>query len=312
MFSKTREIKMKKLTLIILLAALIGCQQTVEKKTLELTTKMDKVSYSIGIDIGKSFENQPFDVLADDISQGMSDALTKAVARMTQEEMETTLKDFQTEMMSQRDTTNLTPPSNMENVSYSIGYDIGNSFGNQPFELVAEAVAQGLKDGVNSAEPMMTKEEMEETLTSFQEEIMNQQDSGRKDVADKNRKEGEEFLTANKTKEGIITTESGLQYKVIKEGTGRTPTKSDQVETHYRGTLIDGKEFDSSYKRGETITFPVSGVIAGWTEALLLMKEGAKWQLFIPSNLAYGPRGAGGDIGPNATLIFDIELVAVK
>ena len=215
-------------------------------------------------------------------------------------------------MKTQRDTTNLTPPSNMENVSYSIGYDIGNSFGNQPFELVAEAVAQGLKDGVNSAEPMMTKEEMEETLTSFQEEIMNQQDSGRKDVADKNRKEGEEFLTANKTKEGIITTESGLQYKVIKEGTGRTPTKSDQVETHYRGTLIDGKEFDSSYKRGETITFPVSGVIAGWTEALLLMKEGAKWQIFIPSNLAYGPRGAGGDIGPNATLIFDIELVAVK
>ena len=303
---------MKKFALLILLAAFIGCQQTVEKKTLELTTKMDKVSYSIGIDIGKSFENQPFDVLADDISQGLSDALTKSVARLTEQDMEETLKNFQTEMMSQKDTVNLTPPSNMDKVSYSIGFDIGKSFEKQTFELVPEAISKGLNDGISSTDPLMTAEEMEETLTAFQEEIMNQQDSGRKDVAEKNKKEGEAFLAANKTKEGVITTDSGLQYKVLTAGTGRTPAKSDQVETHYRGTLIDGKEFDSSYKRGETITFPVSGVIAGWTEALLLMKEGDKWQLFIPGNLAYGPRGAGGDIGPNATLIFDIELVAVK
>lgn len=141
---------------------------------------------------------------------------------------------------------------------------------------------------------------------------MAQQSSEMAEAGIKNIKEGEEFLAANKEKEGVITTASGLQYKVITEGTGRTPKATDTVETNYRGTLIDGKEFDSSYSRGQTATFPVSGVIKGWTEALLLMKEGAKWQLFIPPDLAYGARGAGGDIGPNATLIFDIELIAIK
>ncbi len=303
---------MKKFALIILLAGLIGCQQTVEKKTIDFQTKMDTVSYSIGMDIGKSFENQPFTVLADDIAQGLNDALTEAEARLTDSEMEETLNNFQKEMMNQKDAVNLTPAKDMDKVSYSIGFDIGRSFQKQPFELVPDVVSQGLKDGLNKTDPLIPAEEMESTLTSFQEEIMNKQDSGRKDASEKNKKEGEEFLAENKTKEGVITTESGLQYKILTPGTGRTPAKTDQVETHYRGTLIDGKEFDSSYKRGETITFPVSGVIPGWTEALLLMQEGAKWQLFIPSNLAYGPRGAGGDIGPNAALIFDIELVAVK
>ena len=130
--------------------------------------------------------------------------------------------------------------------------------------------------------------------------------------ADKNMKEGETFLAENKNKEGVVTLPSGLQYKVITAGAGPTPKLTDTVTTHYRGTLIDGTEFDSSYKRNQPATFQVNGVIAGWTEALQLMHVGSKWQLFIPANLGYGARGAGGKIGPNATLIFDIELLAIK
>jgi FKBP-type peptidyl-prolyl cis-trans isomerase FklB len=131
-------------------------------------------------------------------------------------------------------------------------------------------------------------------------------------LSEKNKADGEKFLAENAKKEGVKVLPSGLQYKVITPGTGKSPKATDTVTTHYKGMLIDGTEFDSSYKRGEPATFPVSGVIPGWTEALQLMKEGAKWQLFLPSNLAYGERGAGRDIGPNATLIFEVELISVK
>jgi FKBP-type peptidyl-prolyl cis-trans isomerase FklB len=131
-------------------------------------------------------------------------------------------------------------------------------------------------------------------------------------LAEKNKNDGEAFLAENAKKQGVITLPSGLQYKIIKPGTGRKPKPTDEVTTHYRGTLIDGTEFDSSYRRGEPTSFPVNGVIAGWTEALQLMPVGAKWQLFIPPHLAYGERGAGGQIGPNATLIFEVELIAIK
>jgi FKBP-type peptidyl-prolyl cis-trans isomerase FklB len=202
--------------------------------------------------------------------------------------------------------------TNIEKVSYSIGVDVGQTFEKQKLELIPEITARGLEDGMKGNEPLLSQVERDETLQKFSEEMMAKQSSTMSEAGVKNKIEGEEFLAANKEKEGVITTASGLQYKVITEGTGRTPKVTDTVETHYRGTLIDGKEFDSSYSRGQPATFPVSGVIKGWTEALLLMKEGAKWQLFIPSDIAYGPRGAGGDIGPNATLIFDIELIAIK
>jgi FKBP-type peptidyl-prolyl cis-trans isomerase FklB len=133
-----------------------------------------------------------------------------------------------------------------------------------------------------------------------------------KKLGEKNKVEGEAFLAENKKKEGVITLPSGLQYKVIKAGTGKKPKATDTVTVHYQGTLTDGKEFDSSYRRGQPVTFPVNGVIPGWTEALQLMEEGAKWQVFIPSSLAYGDRGAGRDIGPHATLIFEIELVSIQ
>jgi FKBP-type peptidyl-prolyl cis-trans isomerase len=127
-----------------------------------------------------------------------------------------------------------------------------------------------------------------------------------------NKKEGEAFLAANKSKPGVVTLPSGLQYKILTAGTGPKPTATDSVNCNYRGTLIDGKEFDSSYKRGKPVTFPVTGVIKGWTEALQLMPVGSKWQLFIPSDLAYGDRGAGADIGPGATLVFEVELISIE
>ena len=175
-----------------------------------------------------------------------------------------------------------------------------------------DALAAAMKDIFAGAKPQLTDEEVQQVMQDFQKKMMAKQMAAREEGLAKNKGEGEKFLAENKKKEGVKTTASGLQYKVIKDGTGKTPKATDTVKTHYRGTLINGTEFDSSYKRGEPAEFPVNGVIKGWTEALQLMKEGAKWQLFIPSNLAYGERGAGQAIGPNATLIFDIELLDIE
>lgn len=199
-----------------------------------------------------------------------------------------------------------------EKRGYSIGVDIGSKLKAQSIEIDSDSLAQGIKDAISGGKLLLTEQEMKETLAALQKELMEKQAERTKVIAEKNKKEGEAFLAANKTKEGVKTLPSGLQYKVIKEGTGKTPKAEDTVVTNYRGTLIDGTEFDSSYKRGQPATFPVKGVIPGWTEALQLMKEGSKWELFIPSNLAYGERGAGNTIGPNATLIFEIELISVK
>jgi FKBP-type peptidyl-prolyl cis-trans isomerase FklB len=199
-----------------------------------------------------------------------------------------------------------------EKVSYIIGVNIGTNFKNQAVDVDPDILAQGLKDGISGAKPLLTPQEVQEVMGSFEKEMMAKQEERKKTVGAKNQKEGEEFLAENKKKEGIQTLPSGMQYKVIKAGSGKKPTLTDTVTTHYRGTLIDGKEFDSSYRRGKPATFPVNGVIRGWTEALQLMEEGAKWQLFIPSSLAYGERGAGQMIGPHATLIFEVELISIQ
>jgi len=157
----------------------------------------------------------------------------------------------------------------------------------------------------------MTDSEISETVNAFQKELMAKQQELARKLGEKNKAEGETFLAENKKKEGVVSLPSGLQYKVMKAGSGKKPKVTDTVTVQYRGTLIDGTEFDSSYRRGEPITFPLNTVIAGWTEALKLMEEGAKWQVFIPPNLAYGESGGGG-IGPNATLIFEIELISVQ
>jgi FKBP-type peptidyl-prolyl cis-trans isomerase FklB len=199
-----------------------------------------------------------------------------------------------------------------DKVSYSIGVNIGNNLKRQSIDVNPNALTQGLKDALSGSKSLMTEKEVNDTLKTFEQELKAKRVEHLKELGEKNKKEGDAFLAENKKKKGIITLPSGLQYKVIKEGTGEKPKITDTVTVNYRGTLINGTEFDSSYKRGQPATFSVNGVIAGWTEALQLMKVGSEWQLFIPSNLAYGERAVGRDIGPNATLIFDIELLSIK
>ncbi|MGD0589446.1 MAG: FKBP-type peptidyl-prolyl cis-trans isomerase [Bacteroidota bacterium] len=205
-----------------------------------------------------------------------------------------------------------TPKTKKEKISYSIGVNIGKSMKTQGMDIDQGLLMQGIKDGLNSSKTAMSDKDMEATMTAFQQEMMGKMQAKQKIVGEKNAKEGEAFLAANKKKEGVVTLSSGLQYKILKSGDGPKPTKDQTVKCHYRGTLIDGTEFDSSYKRGEPAEFPIGQVIKGWTEALQLMPVGSKWQLFIPSDLAYGPEGRGQVIGPNATLIFDIELISIK
>jgi FKBP-type peptidyl-prolyl cis-trans isomerase FklB len=198
-----------------------------------------------------------------------------------------------------------------DKVSYSIGLDIGTTLKRQLIDVDPELLQNGLKDGLGGKKPLMTDEQVKETMATFQKEMMAKQAAAKKEQGEKNETQGKKFLEENKKKEGWKTTASGLQYKVLKEGKGAAPKETDTVKVNYRGTTIDGTEFDSSYKRGQPATFPVNRVIKGWTEALQLMKPGAKYQLAIPSDLAYGERGAGSDIGPNSTLLFDVELLEI-
>jgi FKBP-type peptidyl-prolyl cis-trans isomerase FklB len=202
--------------------------------------------------------------------------------------------------------------SQKDKVSYIIGVDIGNNLKRQSVDVDTDLLLKGMKDALAGEKLLLTEDEIRETMTSFSAEMKKKHEEELKKAAEKNKKEGEEFLAENKKKEGVKTLESGLQYKVLEEGTGASPTADDTVTVNYVGKLLDGTEFDSSYKRGQPATFPVKGVIKGWTEALQLMKEGAKWKLFIPSDLAYGEKGAPPTIGPNATLIFDVELISIN
>jgi len=203
-----------------------------------------------------------------------------------------------------------------DKVSYALGMNIASSLGanlkRQGVEINTDVLVQALKDGLSGGKTKMTEEEARATLMQLQAELQSKQEEKMKLATENNKKEGDAFLAANKTKPGVVTLPSGLQYKIVKAGTGPKPAATDTVVCNYRGTLIDGKEFDSSYKRGEPATFPVSGVIKGWTEALQLMPVGSKWELYIPPDLAYGARGAGADIGPNATLLFEVELLSIQ
>jgi FKBP-type peptidyl-prolyl cis-trans isomerase FklB len=195
-----------------------------------------------------------------------------------------------------------------DKVSYGIGLNIGSNFKKQGQELNPDALLAGVKDALSDKKPALTEAEIRETMQEWSKQMQEKQ----KAVGEKNAADGAKFLAENKKKEGVKTTASGLQYKVLKEGTGAPPKDTDTVTVNYRGTLINGAEFDSSYKRGQPATFPVTGVIKGWTEALQMMKTGSKYQLFIPAELAYGDRAVGGDIAANSTLIFEVELLEVK
>lgn len=199
-----------------------------------------------------------------------------------------------------------------DKINYSVGYQVGSDLKRQGVEIKPEVLVKGVQDAIDGTEPLLSQEDMRSTLVALQKRIMAAQQEQNMKKAQENLAAGKAFLDENAKKNGVKTLPSGLQYMVIKEGTGKKPGKNDTVTVDYRGTLIDGTEFDSSFKRGQPATFQLNRVIPGWTEALQLMKEGSKWKLFIPPDLAYGERGAGGTIGPNSTLIFDVELLSVK
>ena len=199
-----------------------------------------------------------------------------------------------------------------EKLSYSIGMDIGGNLKRGSVDVDPDLLVRGLKDSYGGGKTVLSEDEARKTIATYQKARTAKQAEAKVKLSEKNKADGEKFLAENAKKKGVKSLPSGLQYMEITPGKGKSPKASDTVTVHYKGTLIDGTEFDSSYKRGQPATFPVSGVIPGWIEALQLMKEGAKWRLFIPSNLAYGERGAGRDIGPNATLIFEVELISVK
>ena len=194
-----------------------------------------------------------------------------------------------------------------DKVSYSIGLNIGFNLNRQNVQINPDVLTAGIKDAI-AGKPQLTTDQVKEVMATFEKDMQQKQ----KAAGEKNASEGTKFLDENKKKEGVKTAASGLQYKVIKDGTGAQPKATDTVTVNYRGTLINGTEFDSSYKRGQPATFPLNGVIKGWTEGLQLMKVGSKYQFFLPPNLAYGERAVGPDIAPNSTLIFEVELLDAK
>jgi FKBP-type peptidyl-prolyl cis-trans isomerase FklB len=215
------------------------------------------------------------------------------------------------------------PPSTLKDdkdkISYSLGVDIGRTLQKFQLDLNEAALSQGIADVLGNKSMAMTDQELQQTLQAFQQKMMQKQQEAMakkqedmKVVAEKNKADGKKFLEANAKKTDVKTTASGLQYKVIKAGTGEKPKDTDVVEANYRGTTIDGKEFDSSAKHGNSASFPVNGVIKGWSEALKMMPVGSKWELYVPSDLAYGDEGAGDDIAPGSTLVFEVELLSVK
>ena len=199
-----------------------------------------------------------------------------------------------------------------EKISYVLGQEIGTSFKDSPTEINLDIFMRGIEDSIRGTKSPLDANETNQIKQEFSRQVQESRNQKMAALSEKNRADGEAFLAANKNKEGIVTTDSGLQYKVLKKGTGPKPQKTDRVTVHYSGTLLDGTEFDSSYKREKPATFQVGGGIPGWTEALQLMTVGSKYRLFIPSDLAYGKRGAGGQIGPNSMLIFDVELLRIE
>jgi FKBP-type peptidyl-prolyl cis-trans isomerase FklB len=238
-------------------------------------------------------------------------------AATTQNPSSTTSKpSAKTSTPAKTSTSTQTLSTRKDKFSYALGMNFGSGWRlrakDQSIDYDPALVVQGVRDALNGSKTLMTTEESQAVLKEVGMELQKEQQAKMKEAADKNKTDGEAFLTANKEKEGVVALPDGLQYKILTEGNGPKPTASDTVVCNYKGTLIDGTEFDSSYKRGKPATFPVSRVIKGWTEALQLMPVGSKWQLFIPPDLAYGANGAGGEIGPNSTLVFEVDLLSIQ
>lgn len=279
---------------------------------------MSKVSYCIGASMAKGMSQQGLEVDPNAIAKGVGDAIQGVKPMLPDAALEAATKAYVTDLQKKAKAGGRTTPpvpsvqrpgakgapvklnTPAQKTNYFLGFHLGQQFKQANVHMDAKQFSQGLTDGLSGGKLAMTDDEIKATLGELQ-----------KEQAAAAAKKAREFLDANAKKPGVKVTPSGLQYKVIKQGTGKTPSDTDQVVCNYRGTLIDGKEFDSSYKRGKPATFPVNGVIKGWTEALKMMPVGSKYQLFVPADLAYGERGQAG-IPPNATLIFEVELLSIK
>ena len=236
--------------------------------------------------------------------------LSNVMAQQTPAATKPEAANAQTQATPSQNASGLT--TEKDKFSYALGMNLGNNLFRQSVPVNVDLIVQGLKDAVAGGKTLLTDEQARDAMVEMQKQLREQAQEKAKVQGEANQKEGDAFLAANKSKEGVVTLPSGLQYKILKAGTGPKPTATDKVVCNYEGTLINGKEFDASARHGGPATFPVNGVIKGWTEALQLMAVGSKWQLFIPPSLAYGERGAGGDIGPNETLIFEVELVSIE
>jgi FKBP-type peptidyl-prolyl cis-trans isomerase FklB len=206
----------------------------------------------------------------------------------------------------------LTLTTQKDKVSYAIGMNIGESMKKDSLDINPDILARGMKDAMSGGKLLLTDEQVKQVMAELRTQVTQRKEAEAKQISDANKQAGQQFLAANKSKPGVVALPSGLQYKILKEGTGPKPTATDTVVCNYRGTLINGTEFDSSYKGGQPATFPVDKVIKGWTEALQLMPVGSKWEVYVPSDMAYGERSPGPEIGPNSTLIFEIDLMSIQ
>ena len=280
---------------------------------IKLETEEDRFSYILGAETGMDFKRNRLLIQRESFVAGLDDIAQKKPAAMTDEEIDGVLQKVREKLTAaQAEQSDKSPLAGddalIKQLSYVLGADTATRLVHQHLEVKNGPFVRAIEDALAGRELAMTRDEMKVVIDAYrQKEMEKMKLAGEKNLAD-----GKMFLAENAKKPGVKSTASGLQYLVVEEGKGESPKATDTVRTHYRGTLIDGTEFDSSYSRNEPTEFPVNGVISGWTEALQLMHVGDKWKLFIPAELAYGERGAGGTIGPNSTLIFDIELLEIK
>jgi len=288
---------------ILLLATQVNSEET-----LVLKTENEKVSYAVGVDTARSLKESKIQADIDALIAGMRDVFSGQKLLISEAELPAVIRAYQEELNQGKGKKMSTQ------VSYAVGVDMAKKFRPLDIEFNVDVLARGLRDFASGKKLLIDGNELRLTINAVQLELKQKRNQARTmpaKVRENGGKEGRDFLARNKTKEGIITLPSGLQYRIIKAGDGRKPTEADTVEVNYRGTLVNGTEFDGS-KPGQPEAFEVIKVIPGWREALRLMPVGSKWQLFIPPELGYGLRGKDGKVGPNATLIFEIELLSIK
>ena len=278
-----------------------------------MSTQNDSIAYAIGVYLAQQMQTQGVTINPTLLHQGYSEH--QSGTGMSADDAGNIIRQYSFEMQSRQGApvTEESPLSmNIDTLSIALGADFSNNMKTNEVELNDGAMLAGATDFLSGTGAKIDEAQTGALIQTFSAMVQEKAQIKAAAQGKINQAEGEAFLAENAKKEGVKTTESGLQYKVITEGTGKSPTATDKVEVHYEGRLLDGTVFDSSYKRGETISFPLSGVIPGWTEGVQLMKTGAKYQFYIPSNLAYGERGSPPNIGPNATLIFDVELIGIE